>query len=69
MNLQSKGKNKERAADKTFIPIPSTNGLDPDDDALSDEDLAFFAEHGLNTGGFLTNLDEKAIGRYVHLFL
>ncbi|CAL1704830.1 unnamed protein product [Somion occarium] len=57
---KAKGKGKEKAIDKSFIPIPSTH--DDDEVNLSDQDLEFFEEF---SGGarFLTSLDEKGIAK------
>ncbi|KAH8117472.1 nucleolar complex-associated protein 3 [Phellopilus nigrolimitatus] len=46
---------------KSFIPIPGDDNAS--DAELSDDDLAFFAEHADAAGDFLRNLDEKGIGR------
>ena len=56
-----KSKEKEKAADRGFIPIPVR---DDDDVELSDEDLEFFEEYG-GAASFLNTLDEKGITRCV----
>ena len=57
----SKSKGKEKAADRTFIPIPVRGD---DEYELSDDDLQALEEYG-NALSFLHTLDEKGIARYV----
>lgn len=53
-------KGKERASDKTIIPIPTR--FDDNDVPLSDQDLNLLEEYG-ETAGFLGTLDQKGISR------
>ena len=60
---KAKGREKEHAYDKPFIPIPSKG---PDSDTeISENELEFLAEDVQLANGFLTNLDEKGIARCV----
>ncbi|KAL5511832.1 hypothetical protein ACEPAH_5050 [Sanghuangporus vaninii] len=56
-----KGKDKEHAYDKPFIPIPSINGQS--DAEITEDELEFFAEDIERASSFLRNLDEKGIAR------
>ena len=55
-------KGKERASDKSTIPIPTC--LNDDDTPLSDQDLNLLEEYG-EAIGFLDALDHKGIARCV----
>lgn len=66
VHKDKKGKGKEKAFERKFIPIPLVN----DDDGsggsdVSDEDIAFFRENLDGGGAFLGTLDRKAIARCV----
>lgn len=56
----NKGKGKEKAFDRKFIPIPTAVASDDDDEnfEMSDQDLDV-----LRNASFLKNLDQKDIGR------
>ncbi|OCB84092.1 nucleolar complex-associated protein 3 [Sanghuangporus baumii] len=58
---KAKGKDKEHAYDKPFIPIPSINGQI--DAEITEDELGFFAEDIERASSFLMNLDEKGIAR------
>ena len=59
-----KGKGKGHAYERDVIPMPQAVE-EADSDAISEGDLEFFAEHIDAAGGFVRNLDEKGIARYV----
>ncbi|KAL5533307.1 hypothetical protein ACEPAF_5083 [Sanghuangporus sanghuang] len=58
---KAKGKDREHAYDKPFIPIPSINGQS--DAEITEDELGFFAEDIERASSFLMNLDEKGIAR------
>ncbi|KAI5123294.1 hypothetical protein M0805_009315 [Coniferiporia weirii] len=62
-NSKSATKGKDHAFEKAYIPIPLDGDQSGDDGAVSEGDLAFFAENAEAADGFLKNLDEKGIGR------
>jgi len=59
---KGKGKGKDHAYNRTFIPIPRREDDDLDSN-LSDQDEAMLDEYG-DAMGFLSILDEKGIARY-----
>ena len=54
----------DHAYERDVIPMPQAVE-EADSDAISEGDLEFFAEHIDAAGGFVRNLDEKGIARYV----
>lgn len=64
MPAGTKGKGKEKAADREIIPIPAND----DDVELSEEDLDLLEEYG-DAVGFLGKLDRKGIAMCVALLI
>jgi len=60
----TKAKGKQRAFERSIIPIPERAEDNEDEEILSDQDVDFFAEHA-GAGGFLQNLDRDGLARFV----